>query len=255
MTYVDDPLKEYLAILRNWYTEGLKIEDTEELYRFFKRYREYFPQTNGKDFYRFMQKLSPGEGSRFLSQSQFKSKRWLTEALIECGERSLGVTFILGGWYGLLGHFLLYDNRLRFNQIFSFDIDERSSQLADVLNNDGRIDHWRFKAVTKDILNLNYLNSSFLVHDKNMREIQISIAPETIINTSCEHIDLDRWWGLVPKGKRVVLQSNDMFDEPDHVSCFHTLGEFKNALKIGRICYEGETSIGRYKRFMIIGYK
>ena len=38
----------------------------------------------------------------------------------------------------------------------------------------------------------------------------MSDVPNTIINTSCEHIvNFDEWYRKIPAGKLVILQSND----------------------------------------------
>ena len=42
-----------------------------------------------------------------------------------------------------------------------------------------------------------------------------ALGADLIINTSCEHIaDLRGWLALLPRGARVMLQSNDYFSEP-----------------------------------------
>ena len=44
-------------------------------------------------------------------------------------------------------------------------------------------------------------------------------SPDTVINTSCEHIEnFNEWYDKIPKGKIVILQTNNYFDF-EHVNC------------------------------------
>ena len=52
--------------------------------------------------------------------------------------------------------------------------------------------------------------------------------PDLVVNTSCEHIaDVRGWLDMLPKGTRVLLQSNDYFAEPTHINCVASLDEFR----------------------------
>ena len=47
-------------------------------------------------------------------------------------------------------------------------------------------------------------------------------APGVVVNTSCEHLDpFGDWYGRIPAGTLVALQSNDMFEEPVHSNCVY----------------------------------
>ena len=80
--------------------------------------------------------------------------------------------------------------------------------------------------------------------------------PDTIINTSCEHIkDFSSWYNKIPTGKLVILQGNNYFEIPEHVNCSSNLNEFSNKLPMTITLYEGELELPKYKRFMKIGFR
>ena len=84
----------------------------------------------------------------------------------------------------------------------------------------------------------------------------ITDSPDTIINTSCEHIhNFDKWYEKIPNGKLVILQINDFFELEEHVNCVEDLKEFENISPFSTLLYEGELQLEKYKRFMRIGVK
>jgi hypothetical protein len=81
-------------------------------------------------------------------------------------------------------------------------------------------------------------------------------SPDIVINTSCEHMaNIDAWWSQIPKGTRVILQSNDGFHIPDHSRCFATLSDFREAMNLSEVAFAGEKSLPEFNRFMLIGKK
>ena len=85
-------------------------------------------------------------------------------------------------------------------------------------------------------------------------------VPNTIINTSCEHIeDFDTWYNSIPDGKLVILQNNNYFDIEDHISCVKDIEEFREQCPINNLLYGGTIELnemeGGYNRFMLIGQK
>ena len=74
-------------------------------------------------------------------------------------------------------------------------------------------DKWKFKAITQDIHNINYAGHRYTTYRANGEEQILYNEPDTIINTSCEHIkDFNAWYNSIPDGKLVILQSNDFFE-------------------------------------------
>jgi hypothetical protein len=67
-------------------------------------------------------------------------------------------------------------------------------------------------------------------------------------------VDFSAWWEMIPLGKLVALQSNNL-DLPEHVNKSDTLDEFLKLVPLSRLLYKGELLVSGYKRFMIIGHK
>ena len=81
-------------------------------------------------------------------------------------------------------------------------------------------------------------------------------SPNTIINTSCEHIEnWSDWWNKIPKGKMCILQSNNYTDLPEHINCVKNTDHFKSIAPMTTNLYEGDLNLGKYIRYMIIGIK
>lgn len=170
------------------------------------------------------------------SHKQIASKQWLCDGLFA----TLGGTFdtitVLGGWYGVLPAMLLADPRFRIGQVTSVDLDPSCEAIARTMNHQFARNE-RFTAVTADMHALDYSRPASL-----------------IINTSCEHIpDVRRWLDLLPAGQQVVLQSNDFFAEPSHVSCMPSLEAFASAANLATLAFGGSFPSKRYTRFMLIG--
>ncbi len=180
-----------------------------------------------------------------LNRNQTASKKWLVDSLYRAVGGDLGRVAVLGGWYGVLAAFLLHDPRFKISQAVSMDIDPDCEAIANCLNGV----HWRegsFRAVTADMMTLTY--------DGDPESL--SFSPDTIINTSCEHLgDFCAWFARLPKGLRLVLQSNDYEGIAGHVNCIGGLAEFKRQAPVAEILFEGEKKMDKYTRFMLIGIK
>ena len=190
-----------------------------------------------------------------LSQGQIKSKQWLLNKIKGI---NLGTVFICAGWYGILATMMFEDENVYVDKIRSFDIDDNCCNIAEDFNKYWAQDNWKFKALTQNILDINYTELSWTFWSKknNRQSYPITDKPNTIINTSCEHIEkFTDWFNLIPKGKLVALQTNDYFDLPEHVNCVKDINEFKQQAPLSNIIYEGELELEKYIRYMLIGYK
>jgi hypothetical protein len=169
------------------------------------------------------------------NHKQVASKMWGRQALFE----TLGGKFrriaILGGWYGALAAMFFDDARFEIEAIDSFDIDPHVGAVAETLNGAWKD---RFRALTADMYTLPYAE----------------LGADLVINTSCEHIgDLPAWLALLPKGTRILLQSNDYFSEPTHINCVPSLDAFIAQTQLGAIDFAGSLPTKNYTRFMLIG--
>lgn len=184
-----------------------------------------------------------------LSDGQLLSKWWLIEHVKNL---DLGTIFLCGGWYATL----LFDSRLTYTRCMSIDLDPTCEDIAKTMHKKLVIDNWRFQAVTDDIQNINYDKHVFTVKRSDGTKCDLEIAPDTIINTSCEHIEnFNLWYDKIPKGKLIILQSNNGFDINGHINCVESLELFQKACPMDNVLYSGSNPMPKFTRFMIIGYK
>lgn len=189
-----------------------------------------------------------------LSWGQLKSKRWLVDTLKSL-EIDLGMVYLCGGWYATLAP-MLFNTNLNVEKIRSFDIDESCASIAECVNKVNVKDEWKFKASTLDIHDLRYNNFSYTTKRSDGSEVKLTETPNTIINTSCEHIEnFHEWYDKVPWDKLLCIQSNNYFEIEDHVNCSYDLQAFHADTYMSRVLYKGEIELPKYKRFMKIGYK
>ena len=193
---------------------------------------------------------------RFSSAGQLKSKLWLIQTLKKLGLFELGQVFLCAGWCGALAYLLFQEKDFKIDRLFNFDKDPLSIQISEDLNRKWVKDNWKFKAALKDILDLNYHSAEFETLKKDGSSQQLIIAPDTIINTSCEHIEsFTNWWNKLPTDKLLILQSNNFDSHPEHNNCVHSLKEMEAQAPLSRILFKGELDLGIYTRFMLIGAK
>lgn len=185
------------------------------------------------------------------SIGQLKSKLWLIENL----PNNLGLVFICAGWYGVLANLMFQKSREKFLKIRSFDIDPKCAEIADNINRSFVMDGWQFKASTFDIKDMKY-PLSYITCRRDKSTIQLTETPNTIINTSCEHIgDFSSWYSNIPQGTLCVLQTNNFFEIDDHINCSESLESFADITPMTEVVFEGELDCDKYMRFMRIGYR
>ena len=199
-----------------------------------------------------------------LSRGQLDSKIWLISELEKLDTELATLRwwrpwaetcFICGGWYASLA-LMLFNSKLNIGKIRSFDIDPSCFDIAETLNKEFVLEEWRFKAVTQDIHDINYAGHTYDTFKVNGEARELYDEPDTIINTSCEHIkDFNKWYNSIPAGKLVVLQSNDYFELEEHVNCVKDIEEFKEQCPMNNLLYGGVIGLQKYNRFMLIGMK
>ena len=109
-----------------------------------------------------------------------------------------------------------------------------------------------------DIHDITYKDFSwtFWSVKNNRMSYPITDSANTIINTSCEHIDNFRlWYDYLPAGSLLILQTNNYFDIEDHINCSKSLVDFGNSTPMSKVLFEGELPLEKYNRYMRIGYK
>lgn len=188
------------------------------------------------------------------SRGQLQSKLWLVNTLKEL-DVDLGIVFLCAGWYGTLAT-MIFESNINVDKIVSFDIDPEVWKIAEIFNKPWVQDGWRFKAVTEDIFDIMFNEHIYDVVKSDGTTERLYTTPDTIINTSCEHINnFTQWFNRIPKGKLVILQSNNYFEVEEHVNCSDSLEQFNSNTDLTQTLYLGELKFPKYTRFMKIGYK
>jgi len=190
------------------------------------------------------------------SRGQLQSKQWLVNELGKL-DVELGTVFLCAGWYATLAT-MLFESDIKVDKVRSFDIDPTCVDIAETFNKPWFMEQWRFKSITQDIMDIDYNEHTwqFWSNANNRMSYPIIDSPDTIINTSCEHIEnFAEWYAKIPDGKLVVLQSNNYYEVEEHVNCVKDIKEFGNMARMTGPLYAGELELPKYKRFMLIGYK
>jgi hypothetical protein len=186
-----------------------------------------------------------------LSLGQLQSKLWLIQNLPD----ELGTVFICAGWYGTLAALMFERANDKFDKIRSFDIDPKCAVIADNINRPQVMDGWQFKASTLDIMLLDY-PTVYTTYRANGTSLDLTEIPNTIINTSCEHIEnFEQWYDNIPLGTLVILQSNNYYEIDEHVNCVNNVDDFSGSAPMSVLLYSGKLELPKYTRFMLIGYK
>ena len=188
------------------------------------------------------------------SRGQLKSKLWIVKELKKLN-LDLGTVFLCAGWYATLAT-MLFESNIKVDKVRSFDIDPTSWKIAEVFNKHREVNEWQFKESTKDIFDINFASETYTTHRSDGTACEQDDIPDTIINTSCEHIqNFSEWYTKIPQGKIVILQSNDYYEIEEHVNCVGSIEEFAVTAPMQNILYSGELELDKYTRFMLIGYK
>lgn len=164
------------------------------------------------------------------SSGQLKSKEWLIQELVKLDPIHLNKSFaIAGAWFGTLGMMIKYClPSVRVNMI---DIDPRCEKFVHrMIYDNGAMNY-----TTADMYEYRY-------------------TEDVIINTSCEHItDLREWVNIIPRGRTVILQSNNYRSGNGHVNCVDSEEELDQQSGLSKIFYKGKLEMPMYSRFMVIG--
>jgi hypothetical protein len=128
--------------------------------------------------------------------------------------------------------------------------------IAKVINKPWVMEDWKFQASTQDIKDIDYSIHTFMVKRADGSTCQLIESPDTIINTSCEHVNnFEEWYAKIPNGKLVILQCNDYVEIEEHVNCHETLQGFETQTPLEVELFSGTLQLDKYKRYMRIGYK
>ena len=139
------------------------------------------------------------------------------------------------GWYGTLAT-MLFESKIPLNKIRSFDLDPSCVEIAEIFNKKWVVDNWKFKTITQDINEINFSMHTYNVKRADGSKCELSDSPDTIINTSCEHIEnFAEWYDKIPEGKLVILQNNNFFEVDEHINCVNDLDDFASQAPLSEI--------------------
>ena len=112
------------------------------------------------------------------------------------------------------------------------------------------------KSCTYDILDIIQYESHCVIPliKGNGETFNKNVCPDLIVNTSSEHMN-EEWFYKIKTDSVIAIQSNNLFDIPEHKNCVTSIDAMKKKFKFKTIYYEGEKDLWGYKRFMLIGKK
>lgn len=191
------------------------------------------------------------------SRSQVKSKIWLIDAL-EKIDSNFNNVLILAGWYGQLKS--IYDKRLTYAKMRIVELDKGACEASDYIFNLSNLENYKVKSVNANINALTLHKNGYEWDVENFKEgtkYSEKFLPDLIVNTSAEHMT-EEWYNQIrfkqmDSNPIVAIQSNNLFDIPEHINCVHSVDHMKKKFPMKEILFEGELQLKGYKRVMLIG--
>jgi hypothetical protein len=191
------------------------------------------------------------------SRSQIKSKLWLMEELANIDTNYDNVT-IMAGWFGQLK--AIYEKKCTYAKMRIVEVDKSACETSDYIFNLSNLENYKVKSVFADINNLTLHKNGYEWEVRNFREetgYNEKFLPNLIINTSAEHMS-EEWYNQIrfkniESNPIVAIQSNNLFDIPEHINCVHSVDHMKKKFPMREILFEGELQLKGYKRVMLIG--
>ena len=191
--------------------------------------------------------------SSFVNKENAKVYSWITQQMQHAfGEKYLGAIYVLGGGMGILPA-MLFDTRLRFENIRSFDINGVCQFLADEMMSKELLADWRFKATTQDLFNIGYDEHTFITQLQNGNlSDPFSEIPGTLINTNISYLkNYKDWYKMIPDMRRLVLVG----ETGDVPKPFASSQNFNKQFPMSFELYTGVITYGDKQYYMKIGYK
>ena len=191
------------------------------------------------------------------SRSQIKSKIWLVKELV-----NLNITYhnvlIMAGWFGQLKN--IYNTQLTYRKMRVLELDRMACETSDYVFNLDNLTEHKVKAVCANINDLTLHKNGYEWPVENFKESTSyteKFLPDLIINTSAEHMT-EEWFHQLrfkqlDSDPIVAIQSNNLFDIPEHVNCVHSADHMKKKFPMREVLFAGELQLKGYKRVMLIG--
>ena len=176
------------------------------------------------------------------SKGQLASKSWLLKQLWRCSgyEQSNVTIAILGCWIGSIVDPL--HRTLTIERIYGFDMDAESIEKSEKLNQKYVQDNWKYKGVVADV---DLLDCSAMEFETGGE--LITVKPDWIINTSCEHMST-LWFDSVDKDQLIVMQTNNSEEFDGHINPCYTLDEMQEKYPLRETLFIGALETPAYTR-------
>lgn len=201
--------------------------------------------------------MDRGVLSDAFSRSQLKSKIWLVEELAKI-DTNYDNVMIMAGWFGQLKS--IYDKRLTYAKMRIVELDRQACETSDYIFNLSNLENHKVKSVNADVNAMTLHKNGYEWTVENFREgttYSEKFLPNLVINTSAEHMKEDWFFQLkfkeLESNPIVAIQSNNLFDIPEHINCVHSVEHMKKKFPMQEVLYEGELQLKGYKRVMLIG--
>ena len=197
-----------------------------------------------------------------MSRSQIKSKIWLIEELENVRRQLPDPVYkhivVMAGWFGQIKS--IYDKKLTYRKMRIIELDKAACEASDYIFNLTELENYKVKAVNANISNLILHKNGYEWDVENFKEgtkYSEKFLPDVIINTSAEHMT-EEWYNQIrfkemESNPIVAIQSNNLFDIPEHINCVHSVDHMKKKFPMKEILFEGELQLKGYKRVMLIG--
>ena len=191
------------------------------------------------------------------SRSQMRSKIWLVTELAKI-RTSWKYVAVFAGWFGQLT--MLFRQQLTYHTMRIVELDPAACRASDYVFNLANLDEHKIKSVCADINTLTLHKNGYEWPVENFKESTSyteKFLPDLIINTSAEHMT-EEWFHQLRfkqlEGDPIVaIQSNNLFDIPEHVNCVHSVNHMKKKFPMRKVLFAGELQLKGYKRVMLIG--
>ena len=197
-----------------------------------------------------------------MSRSQIKSKIWLVEEL-ENVRQSLPdpvykQVMVMAGWFGQIKN--IYAKKLTYRKMRIVELDKEACKTSDYIFNLAELENHKVKSVCADINGLTLHKNGYEWSVENFRdstEYSEKFLPDLVINTSAEHMT-EEWFHQLrfkqlASDPIVAIQSNNLFDLPEHVNCVHSVDHMMKKFPMREVLFAGELQLKGYKRVMLIG--
>ena len=191
------------------------------------------------------------------SRSQIKSKIWMVHELANLNVKYHNV-LVMAGWFGQLKS--IYKQQLTYRKMRVLELDRAACETSDYVFNLDNLTEHKVKTVCTDINQLTLHKNGYEWNVENFRDgtaYSEKFLPDLIINTSAEHMT-EEWFHQLrfkqlDSDPIVAIQSNNLFDIPEHVNCVHSVDHMMKKFPMREVLFAGELQLKGYKRVMLIG--